>query len=92
MARSCSIVQARLSWVDLGLAAPVDLAVRDLLGAANDWSVSVRNRESRSARTAEQTAESAIGEISQRAWRPLEPLLASLPGVRRLQPRAGWRT
>ena len=75
----------QLSWADLGLAEPIDSAVRDLLSAANDWSVSIRNREARAARTSESTAEAALTEISQRVWRPLEPLLVKLPAVRRLQ-------
>ena len=33
--------RADLTWMDLGPAGPIDLAVQDLFGAANDWSVAL---------------------------------------------------
>jgi CHAT domain-containing protein/tetratricopeptide (TPR) repeat protein len=73
-----------LDWRDLGVAAPVDRAVRDLLSAANDWSVSVRNHEAGAARASEQTGTDALHELSARVWTPLKPLIDAHPNAREL--------
>jgi CHAT domain-containing protein len=75
----------KLGWSDLGAAAPIDGPVRDLLNAANDWSVSVRNHEEHSAQSAIRTAQDALNELSRRVWGPIHPLVASEPAVRRLR-------
>lgn len=75
----------RLDWTDIGPAPPIDAAVRDLLAAANDWSISVRNRESRAARSSEVTARDALAELSARVCLPLKPLVDARPGTRQLR-------
>jgi CHAT domain-containing protein/tetratricopeptide (TPR) repeat protein len=73
-----------LSWTDLGAAAPVDLAVRDLFAAAEDWSIARARSEQRGAEGAERTARDAIDALSAK----LHPLLAQFwnaPGVHRLR-------
>jgi tetratricopeptide (TPR) repeat protein len=64
----------RLRWVDLGPARPIDSAVRDLIAGANDWSLSLAHHETQSAAAAEQTAQDALGKLSQ----ALAPLLTQL--------------
>ncbi len=54
-----------LRWTDLGPADRVDAAVQDLIGAANDWSVSIAGRETRSAGSAEATAREALRTLSE---------------------------
>jgi CHAT domain-containing protein len=63
-----------LQWTDLGSAGPIDLAVQDLITAANDWSVALAGNEKRAARTAEETAGDALRTLSQK----LNPLIVSL--------------
>jgi CHAT domain-containing protein/tetratricopeptide (TPR) repeat protein len=75
----------RLDWTDVGLASPIDSAVRHLLIAANDWSLSLRNREARAARASEATAQDALSDLSKTVWAPLESLVSSRPSVRRLR-------
>ncbi len=71
-----------LRWVDLGPAAPIELAVQDLFAAANDWSVALTRHEKRSADAAAQTARDAIGTLSSK----LRPVFASIPSsVNRLR-------
>jgi CHAT domain-containing protein len=63
-----------LRWVDLGSAQPIDSAVRDLIAGANDWSLSLAQRETQPAAAARQTAQEALGELS----KALRLLLAQL--------------
>ncbi|HTS50499.1 MAG TPA: CHAT domain-containing tetratricopeptide repeat protein [Bryobacteraceae bacterium] len=74
-----------LHWLDLGPAAPVDQAVRDLFEAANDWSIAVAGRENRSAQSAEQTAQDALRQLSKSVLAPLEPWLAASPRAHRIR-------
>jgi CHAT domain-containing protein/tetratricopeptide (TPR) repeat protein len=74
-----------VGWSEIGPAGPIDSSVSDLLEAANDWSASVRNRESQSARSAVTTARDALRDLSTRVWAPLEPILQGKPNVRRLR-------
>ena len=53
-----------LRWADLGPAGPIDLAVQDLFGAANDWTVARSRSETRSADSAAQTARDAMQTLS----------------------------
>ncbi len=78
------ITRADLSWTDLGPAAPIDLAVRDLFAAANDWSVAMTLHEKRSADSAAGTARDAMETLSSK----LTPVLAAVfqgAGVKRLR-------
>ena len=74
-----------LEWRDLGAAAGIDAAVRDLMTAANDWSVSIRNREVRAAQSSAVTARDALSVLSLRVWEPLAPIVANAPTVHRLR-------
>jgi CHAT domain-containing protein/tetratricopeptide (TPR) repeat protein len=74
-----------LDWRDLGSAAPIDMSVRDLLTAANDWSISIRNGEQGPARASAETARDALSDLSVRLWSPLEPVVDSQPNVRQLR-------
>jgi CHAT domain-containing protein/tetratricopeptide (TPR) repeat protein len=74
-----------LEWRDIAAAAGIDASVRDLMTAANDWSVSIRNRELRSAQSSAVTAHDALSVLSARVWGPLAPLIAQAPNVRRLR-------
>ena len=78
----------RLRWVDLGPARPIDSAVRDLISGANDWSVSLAHHETQSAAAARETAQEALGKLSQ-ALAPLSsqlgPPLNNDKTVRRLR-------
>jgi CHAT domain-containing protein/tetratricopeptide (TPR) repeat protein len=77
--------EGRLEWNDLGPASPIDAAVRDMLNAANDWSVSIRNHEEQAARSSAQTARDALSRLSTKVWGPLKPVLDREPDVRRLR-------
>ncbi len=74
-----------VSWVDLGPAAPIDSAVRDLFEAANDWSIAVGRRESQNAKALEGTADDARRELSRRVLEPLEPWLSLAKDAHRLR-------
>lgn len=63
-----------VQWKDLGSAGPIDLAVQDLITAANDWSVALSGNEKRAAGSAEETARDALRTLSQK----LSPLIVSL--------------
>lgn len=73
-----------LRWVDLGPAQPIDLAVRDLIAGANDWSVSLSRREKQAATSAANTAQEALRQLSQQLA-PLRTLLANNKSARRLR-------
>ncbi len=76
--------RAALRWVALGPAGPIDLAVRDLFGAANDWSVARTRNEKRNADSAAQTAHDAMETLSAK----LAPALSAIwprAGVHRLR-------
>jgi CHAT domain-containing protein/tetratricopeptide (TPR) repeat protein len=75
----------RVGWTDIGPAPPIDRAVRDLLAAANDWSVSVRNHEEQPERASAQTARDAVSRLSTMVWRPLKPIVDAAPAVRQLR-------
>jgi CHAT domain-containing protein len=74
-----------LEWVDLGPAKPVDRAVRDLMEAANDWSVSLTNREPRAAHSAEETAQDALNQLSEKLLKPVTARLNRKTPVHRLR-------
>jgi len=63
-----------LKWADLGPAGPIDLAVQDLFGAANDWSVARSRSEKLSADSAARTANEAMKTLSAK----LIPALSSI--------------
>jgi CHAT domain-containing protein/Tfp pilus assembly protein PilF len=65
---------ADLRWADLGPAGPIDLAVQDLFGAANDWSVARARSEKRSADSAAQTAHDAVEALSSKLAPALSPI------------------
>jgi CHAT domain-containing protein len=73
-----------LRWTALGPAAAIDLAVRDLFGAANDWSIAVTRKETRLAESAEETARQASQTLSSKLSAALAPL-TSRAEVRRLR-------
>jgi CHAT domain-containing protein/tetratricopeptide (TPR) repeat protein len=76
--------RTNLRWADLGPAGPIDLAVRDLYGAANDWSVARARQERRNADSAARTAHDAMETLSSK----LAPALAAVSrvaGVHRLR-------
>jgi CHAT domain-containing protein/Tfp pilus assembly protein PilF len=76
--------RANLSWADLGPAGPIDLAVRNLYRAANDWSVARARHEGRNADSAARTAHDAMETLSSK----LAPALAAVSrvaGIRRLR-------
>ena len=72
--------RSNLRWIDLGPAAPIDLAVKDLFAAAGDWSTARARNEKRNADSAAQTARDAMATLSSK----LAPLLPSR-GFRRLR-------
>jgi CHAT domain-containing protein/tetratricopeptide (TPR) repeat protein len=74
-----------VQWRDLGAARSIDAAVRDLLSAANDWSVSVGNHEMLAASASAKTAADAVQNLSRRVWMPLASLVAADSGIRRLR-------
>ena len=61
-----------LRWVDLGPGGPIDRAAQDLIASANDWSVSLAGKETRSAEAVSETARDALGTLSKQ----LGPLIA----------------
>jgi CHAT domain-containing protein/tetratricopeptide (TPR) repeat protein len=76
--------RADLKWADLGPVAPIDLAVQDLFGAANDWSAARARSEKRSADSAAQTARDAMDKLSSK----LAPVLSRdwrTAGIHRLR-------
>lgn len=78
------LTRGDLQWVDLGPAKAIDLAVQDLFGAANDWSVALTHNEKRNADAAAGTARDALGILSDK----LSPVLAAIserPDVHRLR-------
>jgi len=70
-----------LRWVDVGPAAAVDRAVQNLIGAANDWSISVAANETRGAATADRTARDALAALSEK----LRPAIAATGAASRLR-------
>lgn len=78
------VTRRDLQWADLGPTGPIDLAVRDIFGAANDWSIALTRRELRNEQSAERTAQEALQVLSSK----LSPVLAAVsshPGVSRLR-------
>jgi CHAT domain-containing protein len=73
-----------LRWADLGPAGPINLAVRDLFGAANDWSVASSRREKRSADSAAGTAHDAMEALSSKLAPAFSPIWKDA-GVHRLR-------
>ncbi len=73
-----------LQWIDLGASSPIDQSVRDLIAAANDWSLSLTLNEKRSAASAEQTAQEALRLLSVR-MKPVMAALGSRKDVHRLR-------
>ncbi|MGA2881628.1 MAG: CHAT domain-containing tetratricopeptide repeat protein [Bryobacteraceae bacterium] len=67
-----------LDWVDLGPAQPIDQAVRDLIAAANDWSVSLSSHEKQAAASAEETSQEALRQLSKQ----LAPLRARIDAAK----------
>jgi CHAT domain-containing protein/tetratricopeptide (TPR) repeat protein len=76
--------RADLRWADLGPTGPVNLAVRDLFGAANDWSVATSRREKRSADSAAGTAHGAKEALSSKLAPAFAPIWQGA-GVHRLR-------
>jgi CHAT domain-containing protein len=76
--------RADLRWADLGPAAPIDLAVKDLFGAANDWSIARSRGEKRGADAAAQTAREAMESLSSKLSPALSPFWQSA-GLQRLR-------
>ena len=76
--------RADLKWADLGPAGPIDLAVQDLFGAANDWSSARSRSEKRTADSAAQTARDAMETLSSKLAPVLSPIWQGA-GVRRLR-------
>jgi len=74
-----------LRWVELGSAAPIDSAVRDLIQAANDWSTSLASHEKQAVESAETTANDAIGQLSKKILTPLNPWFGHEKQARRLR-------
>jgi CHAT domain-containing protein/tetratricopeptide (TPR) repeat protein len=73
-----------LRWADLGPAGPIDQAVQDLIGAANDWSISLAGKEKRSVESAEETARDALRTLSEKLS-PVTVGLAQRKDVQRLR-------
>ncbi len=76
--------RADLKWTDLGPVEPINLAVQDLFGAANDWSVARSRSEKRSADSAAQTARDAMAALSRKLAPALSPIWRSA-GINRLR-------
>jgi len=74
-----------LRWVELGAAAPIDSAIRDLIQAANDWSTSLGSHEKQAVESTLTTANDAIGELSKKVLTPLNPWFAREKQARRLR-------
>ncbi|HTB12436.1 MAG TPA: CHAT domain-containing tetratricopeptide repeat protein [Bryobacteraceae bacterium] len=71
----------RLEWADLGTSGPIDRAVQDLIAAANDWSVSLSFGEKHTAASAEETAQEALGTLTEK----LSPVIAWLESRKDVQ-------
>ncbi len=78
------LTRGDLKWTDLGPAAPIDLGVRDLFAAANDWSIALAHKEERSAHSAAQTARDALATLSTKL-RPALSAVGQGAGVHRLR-------
>jgi tetratricopeptide (TPR) repeat protein len=74
-----------LRWVELGPAAPIDSAIRDLIQAANDWSTSLGSHEKQAVESAQTTANDAIGTLSKKILTPLNPWFAQQKQARSLR-------
>jgi CHAT domain-containing protein len=70
-----------LQWADLGMAGPIDLAVQDLIAAANDWSVATTVGEKEVAGSAEETARDALRTLSEK----LHPVIVRLTQRKNIQ-------
>ena len=73
-----------LEFADLGTSGPIDLAVQDLIAAANDWSVSLTLNEKRATASAEETAQEALRTLSGKL-KPVIAWLAPRKDVQRLR-------
>jgi CHAT domain-containing protein/tetratricopeptide (TPR) repeat protein len=76
--------EGALSWTDLGPAKPMDMAVRDLIEGANDWSVSLAHGEKQAAATADGTAQEALRQLSKQLA-PLRARIDQNQSARRLR-------
>lgn len=76
--------EGALAWTDLGPAAPLDEAVKDLITAANDWSISAALREQSGVNSAAQTANDALRMLSEKL-RPITAELARRKGIDHLR-------
>jgi len=74
-----------LRWVELGAAAPIDSAIRDLIQSANDWSTSLSSHEKQAVESAGITAQDAVRELSRKILTPLNSWFAQEKQVRRLR-------
>lgn len=77
--------ESHLEWAELGPTRAIDTSVRDVLQAADDWSVSRSHQELPAAAAAQQTATNLVGKLSTQAFAPLWPLLAKRGEVARLR-------
>ena len=75
---------ADLTWTDLGPAGPIDLAVQDLFGAANDWSIALARSEKRSADSSAETAHDAMETLSSKLAPASRPF-GKTAGIHRLR-------
>lgn len=72
-------------WVDIGPAAPIDRAVRDLLQSANDWATSLAGGEPGAARSARLMADHAADLLSRELLAPVLLKVAGHARVRHLR-------
>jgi CHAT domain-containing protein/tetratricopeptide (TPR) repeat protein len=78
------VSQSDLQWADLGPTQPIDLAVRDLFGAAADWSVARARHEKRTADSAEGTARDSMAMLSAKLAAVFAPIWRDA-GIHRLR-------